>query len=197
MTRSKVVAFYGVMLAAAFGVGAWQRSLTHWLPRPEDVASHAALGVAAGLLVVALSRFAQRRFHWARALSNEFQSMLSGFSRRDAFMMALMSALGEELMFRGVVQRSFSDPVFGVVLTAGIFAALHVGPSKTFVPWTMMAFVVGLMFGALALVTGDLLAPVLAHGVINFLNLREILGPDEPELTLGPLGGDPMVDEAL
>lgn len=196
MTRSNVVAFYGVMLAAAFGIGAWQGAIGVWLPRPGDAATHAVVGLAVGLLVVLFSRVAQRQFDWARALSSEFQSMLGGFARRDAFMMASMSALGEELLFRGVIQSSFPDPFFGVVLTAGIFAALHVGPSKTFLPWTVMAFVVGLMFGALALLTGDLLAPIVAHGVINFLNLREILGDDDGDL-LGPLGGDPMVDEAL
>ncbi len=196
MTRSNVVAFYGVMLATAFGIGAWQGVLGRWLPRPEDAAAHAALGLALGLLVVIFSRVAQRHFDWARALSNEFQSMLGGFARRDAFMMALMSALGEELMFRGVIQSSFPDPFFGLLITSGIFAALHVGPSKTFLPWTVMAFVVGLAFGALAILTGDLVAPIVAHGVINFLNLREILGAEGDDL-LGPLGGDPMVDEAL
>ncbi|MEM6731691.1 MAG: CPBP family intramembrane glutamic endopeptidase [Myxococcota bacterium] len=197
MSRSRVVAFYGFMLALAFGVGAWQGSLSTWLPRIDDAPERLLLGIGAGLFVVLFSRVAQRQFAWARALSNEFQAILSDFSRRDAFMMALMSALGEELLFRGVLQPSFPDPLFGLLITAGIFAALHVGPSKTFLPWTVMAFVVGLMFGALALLTGDLLAPVVAHGVINFLNLREILGESKDEIGIGPLGGDPMIDKAL
>lgn len=192
MSRSKVVAFYGCMLAIAVVLSAWQGSIRDWFPRLDDVPERVALGAAAGLLVVLLSRIAHRRFVWARRLSDEFQTILSSFSRRDALMMAVMSALGEEMLFRGLIQGSFPDPWFGLVLTAAVFAALHVGPSRAFVPWTIMAFVVGLMFGGLLLITGDLVAPIVAHGLINFLNLRVILGAEPEEITLGPLGGDPV-----
>lgn len=192
MSRTKVVAFYGCMLAIAVVFSAWQGSIRDWFPAARELPERVALGAAAGLFVVLLSRLCHRHFAWARRLSDEFQTILSSFSRRDALMMAVMSALGEEMLFRGLVQGSFPDPWFGLFLTASVFAALHVGPSRAFVPWTIMAFVVGLMFGTLLLVTGDLVAPIVAHGLINFLNLRVILGQDDSDLALGPLGGDPV-----
>jgi membrane protease YdiL (CAAX protease family) len=73
-------------------------------------------------------------------------------------------------MFRGALL-----PWLGVWLQAGIFALLHVGPGKRFLPWTASAFVLGLGFGELALRTGSLGAPIAAHFAINFWNLRYIV----------------------
>ncbi|MEL6340292.1 MAG: CPBP family intramembrane glutamic endopeptidase [Myxococcota bacterium] len=197
MSRIRVIAFYGFMLMLALAVGGYQGALGDWLPGVESLPGDLACGLLAGLAVVALSRLAHHRFSWARRLSAEFQAILSRFRRRDALVIAAMSALGEELWFRGVLQGSFPDPLIGVILTAAVFAALHVGPSRVFVPWTVMAFVVGLMFGVLTWITGNLLAAVIAHGIINYLNLREILSEDDADLYLGPLGHDRVIDEAL
>ena len=56
-----------------------------------------------------------------------------------------------------------------------MFALLHVGPGKRFLPWTVSAFVLGLAFGELAVWTGNLGGPIAAHFAINFLNLRYIV----------------------
>jgi membrane protease YdiL (CAAX protease family) len=50
-----------------------------------------------------------------------------------------------------------------------------VGPGKRFVPWTVSAFVLGFGFGWLTIWTTNLGAPIAAHFVINFLNLRYIV----------------------
>lgn len=194
MPRTRMAVFYMCMMAIALALGGYHGDLQSWLPSIRALPSRMVLGVVSGLLVVLLSRLFQRYFCWAKRLYNEFQTALSNFGRRDAFVMASMSALGEELLFRGVIQGSFSNPVVGVTITAGVFAALHVGPSRVFLPWTLMAFVVGVMFGVLFWLSGDLLAPIIAHGVINFLNLRAILTEDDSRFFLGPLGRDPADD---
>jgi len=89
--------------------------------------------------------------------------------------LALASSIGEELLFRGALM-----PWLGIWLQAAIFALLHVGPGRRFLPWTVSAFVLGLLFGALAQWTGNLGGPIAAHFAINFLNLRYIVG--EPAL---------------
>ena len=56
-----------------------------------------------------------------------------------------------------------------------MFGAVHVGPDpKTFFPWTIMAVVMGFVLGGMYLYTGNVLAPILAHFTINFLNLSLI-----------------------
>ena len=89
--------------------------------------------------------------------------------------LALASSIGEELLFRGALL-----PWLGVWLQAAVFALLHIGPGRRFLPWTASAFALGLAFGALASWTGNLGGPIAAHFMINFLNLRYIVGEPAP-----------------
>ena len=132
-------------------------------------------GAALGLVVVGLTRAATARFQWARDLHASFRDLLGPLQARDIAILALASSIGEELLFRGALM-----PWLGIWLQAAIFALLHVGPGRRFLPWTVSAFVLGLLFGALAQWTGNLGGPIAAHFAINFLNLRYIVG--EPAL---------------
>jgi membrane protease YdiL (CAAX protease family) len=96
--------------------------------------------------------------------------------------MALASAIGEELFFRGGLQTGlvalWGAPV-GLVVAAGIFGVIHVPWNRRLVAWTATAGVMGLVFGLLYLATGELLAPIAAHAVINHENLRAMIGARE------------------
>lgn len=129
------------------------------------------LGAGVGLAVVGLTRVATRHFEWAKDLHASFRDLLGPLSGKEIVILALASSIGEELLFRGALL-----PWLGLVVQAVIFALLHVGPGKRFLPWTVSAFVLGAGFGALALYTGNLGGPIAAHFMINFLNLRFIVG---------------------
>jgi len=128
------------------------------------------IGAVAGLVVVWLSRIATRKWQWARDLHGSFKDLLGPLTSRDIVILALASSVGEEVLFRGALL-----PWLGIWAQAAIFAMLHVGPGKRFLPWTAMALVMGLGFGELAVLTGTLAAPIATHFVINFLNLRHIV----------------------
>ena len=127
-------------------------------------------GLALGLAVVGLTRFATARFQWARDLHVSFRDLLGPLALRDIMILALASSVGEELLFRGALL-----PWLGVWAQALVFALLHVGPGKRFLPWTLSALVLGAAFGELAVRTGSLGGPIAAHFAINFLNLRYIV----------------------
>jgi len=129
------------------------------------------IGAGGGLVVVALTRWAAKRFVWAKDLNASFRDLLGPLTRREIVILALASSIGEELLFRGALL-----PWLGVWLQALVFALLHVGPKKRFLPWTASAFVLGVAFGELATWTGSLGGPIAAHFMINFLNLRFIVG---------------------
>lgn len=135
------------------------------------------LGIAVGLLVVLLTRVAVRRFSWARLMHRDFRSVLGPTQSREILILALASAIGEELLFRGALQ-----PWIGIWPQAAVFALLHIGPGIRFLPWTASAFVLGIGFGYMVEWTGDLGGPIAAHFVINYLNLHFItrvdLGPE-------------------
>jgi membrane protease YdiL (CAAX protease family) len=128
------------------------------------------LGVAVGLSVVALSRWAVRKFAWARRLHYDFRELLGPLTTSEIAILAAASAVGEELMFRGALQ-----PWIGLWPQAAIFALLHIGPGARFLPWTVSAFVMGLIFGWMVAWVGDLGAAIAAHFTINYLNLRFIV----------------------
>ncbi len=134
-----------------------------------------AIGVAVGLAVVALTRLAARRFEWAKDLNASFRDLLGPLTGREILILALASSIGEELLFRGALLSWL-----GVWWQALVFALLHVGPKKRFLPWTISAFVLGVAFGELAIQTGNLGGPIAAHFMINFLNLRFIVGARRP-----------------
>lgn len=129
-----------------------------------------AIGFAAGLAVVGLTRLATRRFQWARDLHASFRDLLGPLTGREILILAVASSIGEELLFRGALL-----PWFGVWVQAIVFALLHVGPGRRFLPWTASALALGIAFGWLAVWTGSLGAPIAAHFAINFFNLRYIV----------------------
>jgi membrane protease YdiL (CAAX protease family) len=127
------------------------------------------LGLAVGLVVVWLTRVAVARAAWARALHDSFRDLLGPLTSREVLVLAAASSIGEELLFRGALL-----PWIGLWPQAIVFALLHIGPGRRFLPWTISAFVLGVGFGAMAEATGDLGGPMVAHFTINLLNLRYI-----------------------
>lgn len=79
---------------------------------------------------------------------------------------ALIPALGEELLFRGVIQRIFKELVnnkhAAVILTAFVFSAIHM-QFYGFLP----RFVLGILLGYLVVWSGSLWLSILAHFVNN------------------------------
>lgn len=131
-----------------------------------------AIGVGVGLGVVGLTRLATKHFGWARDLNASFRDLLGPLGGGEILILSLASSIGEELLFRGALLGWL-----GIWLQAVIFALLHVGPKKRFLPWTISAFVLAVAFAELAVRTGNLGAPIAAHFMINFLNLRFITRP--------------------
>ena len=52
-----------------------------------------------------------------------------------------------------------------------VFGLAHFAPNRELLPWTGFAIVAGLLFGVLFWWTGNLIAPVVAHVVVNGINL--------------------------
>ncbi len=133
---------------------------------PARLAISLTLGVALGQLVVALTPWLVDRASWARALRDELKPLVGDLSASEIWLLALTSGIAEELFFRGAMQ-----PVLGLWLTSVIFGAVHVGPKRALLPWSIWAFVMGLAFGAIFELTGVLWGPVFAHVWINGRNL--------------------------
>lgn len=86
----------------------------------------------------------------------------------NLFMIAIIPAIGEELLFRNIFQNYFiritKNPHLGIFIAAFLFSALHM-QFLGFLP----RFLLGIAFGYMYLFTGSLLASIFAHFVNNGL----------------------------
>jgi membrane protease YdiL (CAAX protease family) len=77
-------------------------------------------------------------------------------------LIALLPALGEELVFRGVLQqqlmRSMKNPVAAILLSAAVFSAVHV-QFEGFIPRMALGFLLGWLFWR----SGNFWIPVICH----------------------------------
>lgn len=189
----RFAAAYACMALFAVAVAWWTRGAlpftapAPWLALepPLDHLYSLALGAAFGSLLAILTRYAVPRFSWARNLHRELRPLARDLSPLGIVALAAMSSLGEELLFRGLLQ-----PWLGLWLQALLFGVLHQlgGPSRWV--WAGWAALVGLALGAIFALTGSLAGPLLAHALINGLNLSYLRSYDtEPRRALGGLLG--------
>ena len=181
MTRAGLIlALYGSLALIAILVSAARGDIDIYriegTSTPLLMALSPLIGLALGLGMVFLSRLAVHRFDWARRLHNDFRQILGKLSAREILVLAVASSVGEELLFRGALQ-----PIIGVWAQAVVFALLHIGPGLRFLPWTVSALAIGLLFGFLFQMTGDLGAPIVAHFAINYMNLHFIARFEVPQ----------------
>ena len=142
-----------------------------------------AVGLAFGALVVVTSRMMVERFAWGRALHQELRPLASGISFAGIAVLAVMSSVGEELLFRGLLQ-----PWIGLLPQALVFGLAHQLPGRSRWVWATWATAAGLLLGAVFQLTGSLAGPLAAHALINGLNLAYLKRHD-PDPRQRPLGG--------
>ena len=164
--------FYGAMAAVAVG---WRIGLqgepilyasAEAAERGIDPWVDGGLGAAAAAVMLALSHVMTRFTAWGERLARALGSLSVG----NALLLASASGLAEEMLFRGALQ-----PVVGWIAASVLFGALHFVPRREFLPWTVFAIVAGLLFGALYEWTGNLLAPAIAHVLVNGVNLPRLI----------------------
>ncbi len=132
-----------------------------------------ALGLAFAAIVCGTTELLLRKTAWARRMRLEFRGFVGGAKPRDIVILALASSVAEESLFRGALQ-----PWLGLWLTSFLFAAVHLVPTRALILWSVWAGLVGLVLGLMAQETGSLLGPLIAHALINAINLRRIANFD-------------------
>lgn len=155
-----------VVLVAAYLHVREGGDLLHVLCRPERLRRDLVLGLGVGLIVPAINRAFVRAWEVFRYVEEELGRWIGPLSAPAAARLAILSGVGEELLFRGALQ-----PWLGLWPTTFLFAVLHIGPDRRFLVWTVSAFAGGWVLGWMALETGGLLAPIVAHVSINYIGL--------------------------
>lgn len=91
--------------------------------------------------------------------------LFSRFDTAGIVVVGVMAGVGEEWLFRGVLL-----PMIGWVMSSIVFGIAHIG-GRSMIAFGVWASGMGFVLGGLALVTGGLTAPMVAHGVYDMLAL--------------------------
>jgi membrane protease YdiL (CAAX protease family) len=132
-----------------------------------------ALAALVTLLTVLCTRWLVSHTAWARKLRGTLRAALFGASRQRLLLLALAAAVAEELFFRAALL-----PWIGVCASSLIFGLLHVSSRDSYLGWMLWASLMGAVFGALFIGSGNLLAPIVAHAAINYENMRYLCSFD-------------------
>jgi len=151
-----------------------------FLKAPAPTMRDVALGAAAGALLwlcIPLLRL-------SGAMRRVWEDLLVPFARQfsvmDVLLIASLSGVSEELLFRGVLL-----PEIGLVASSLVFGALH-ALNAVYALW---AACTGAAFGLLAMERNSLMAPIVAHATYNLgalLALRRWPLPPETPSALEP-----------
>ncbi len=112
--------------------------------------------------------------NWMKDAEEKAAELTEAFLKVDSiwglsfniFMIAVLPAIGEELLFRGVIQRIFTKMTksnhWGIWISAILFSALHM-QFYGFVPRLLL----GVLFGYLLVWSGSMWLPIAAHFINN------------------------------
>lgn len=168
---------WGLYLVLAVAGGLWigmrEGSIsTEVFVDPTAWGIHLLGGVAAGGGLLLAWELGRRTLRLARELEAQLGRLLGTVDPQEALALAVLSGFAEELFFRGAVQGAFTD--HGWLWAALLFALLHTGPGRAYRLWSLFAFLAGVVFGLLTLWSGNLLAAVVSHTLVNAVNLGRL-----------------------
>lgn len=181
---------YAVMTVVAAALAAWAGVPSLFSLPPEPWLLWASLGAAGALAtVVVQGGKLLESVGWYRRMAIALKRIViealgPRIDHQRALVIAVYSSVGEEAFFRGFLQpwfilklggpESLAATIGGIVLASVVFGVVHFPTQRELRPWTGFAVSVGVAFGALAAWSHCLAAPVLAHFLINWLNLARL-----------------------
>ncbi|NJL45076.1 MAG: CPBP family intramembrane metalloprotease [Leptolyngbyaceae cyanobacterium SM2_3_12] len=128
------------------------------------------IGVAIGLGITLTSAVIYQLWPaYRRSAESYLELVLRPLHWPDLIWLGLLPGLSEELLFRGVMLPAIGLNWLGILVSGASFGVLHLSGLQqwTYVVW---ATVIGLVLATGAVVTGNLLVPILAHIVTNLLS---------------------------
>lgn len=161
------LAVLACLLGWALGQPVWER--WHWSGRDAALGAVASLPM---LLAFALCLWwpvgPLRRIR--QFCEEVVQPLFAPCSLVDLAVISLLAGVGEEMLFRGVLQEALSarlNPWLGLAAASAVFGFLHpITPS-----YIILAAAMGAYLGGLWLATGNLLTVSVTHALYDFLVL--------------------------
>lgn len=118
-----------------------------------------------GILVITNYVF-NEAFTSYRAHQLSVRKFLGPITTGVAILLAVVAAIGEELLFRGVLQS-----YIGIGLTSALVLVLHISPDLRFTAWSLMACLNSAILGVVFEYTKSIYPGILIHMTLNLIFL--------------------------
>lgn len=162
----------GGMLAAALLLGL-VLAVPFWTSARLDLVS-ITTGILTGLIMLAgASAITESSFPFAVRMRRDVDKLLGlfrGATLPDFLFISVLAGLGEEALFRGVIQGGLAAYIgvpMAIVVASALFGLAHY-ISRTYV---VFAAGLGALFGLLYAWTGNIAVPMIAHAAYDFVAL--------------------------
>ena len=130
----------------------------------------AGYGILLGLFISGFSAIAYRFWPAYRKSADFYLAfVLAPLLLSDSIWIGLLPGMSEELLFRGLMLPTIGLDMTGLLISSLCFGVLHMSGQQQW-PYAVWATLIGLMLGTSALVTGNLLVPIVAHVTTNFVS---------------------------
>lgn len=173
-------------LAVGFGLGHSPLSSLRWSLEGASWGVVATLPMVLGLVIVERASCRPLR-RVSQVVARLVRELFAGASLVELALISAAAGLGEELLFRGLLQDGLARAIGGSagVAIAVLVASVAFGLAHPITPtYALLGALSGLYLGGLFLVTGNLLAPIVAHALYDLVALAHIVrssgGPNEP-----------------
>ena len=165
----RAVFIEGGLLGIAI-IGAYFQESPWWHPFTPTLVS-CGIGIGAGIGLLTMNylavEYGSRYLPFFRVLKQLLEEDVAPLFKNIPLgvvvVIAIVSGIAEEAFFRGFLQ-----PLIGLWLASLIFGLAHIW-RKMAMRYGLYAAVIGLYFGGLYALTGNLWTPVLAHSVNNLV----------------------------
>ena len=124
---------------------------------------------SAGLIILASSIIYKIWPAYRRSAQYYLELVLKPLAIPDTLWLGLLPGLSEELLFRGIMIPALGSGVLAVIVSSVLFGVLHLGGVQQW-PYGVWATAVGFLLGIIMIVTGNLLIPIIAHILTNFIS---------------------------
>lgn len=171
MTRIQVLGAMGataiiLLIVAKMSLYFGNFSLFSWNLNQREL----LLGVGLGFVITALSSLTYRLWTGYRKSADYYlEVVLKPLALPDLIWLGLLPGLSEELLFRGVMLPALGSDYTAVIVSSLCFGILHFSGSQQW-PYVIWATIVGMIFAYSALLTGNLLVPIVAHIITNLIS---------------------------
>ena len=171
LTRTQILIVMGITaLFLLIAATLWQKlgSVSILKVRLTLNALLVGLGMAAG--IIGASSLVYRLWPAYRRSANLYLDLvLKPLVLPDLVWLGVLPGLSEELLFRGVMLPALGFNWSALILSSLLFGVLHLSGADQW-PYVVWATVVGFILGYSALMTGNLLVPIVAHTVTNLVS---------------------------